>query len=251
MKLLAKIFGGRKNVMPSIAQIIITVVILPILCYIMSLIVGGDNAFSIISDFLDELSITQYWMNLLLSVKDGTNELSGLDVYSKSIDFIYITVIQTCIVGMCISLCKNLGIFFQIKGVPLLQSLLGVFFGCIIVNAFGLKNDLLSLYACAFLIILNMAVIWLFPKGPIGSKIGAILVGLGLQIIVAALSAGYVVFLSLIIEGAITDFMIAIRILFALFIPLRIVLFVDYIFFTPFSDSLDLELKNVMTKFKN
>lgn len=100
MKLLAKIFGGRKNVMPSIAQIIITVVILPILCYIMSLIVGGDNAFSIISDFLDELSITQYWMNLLLSVKDGTNELSGLDVYSKSIDFIYITVIQTCIVGM-------------------------------------------------------------------------------------------------------------------------------------------------------
>ena len=60
MKLFLKIFNKRGRIFPSIVQVILTVMILPALCFLLSLLTGGDRAFSMITNLLGELSITEY-----------------------------------------------------------------------------------------------------------------------------------------------------------------------------------------------
>ncbi len=240
MKLFLKIFNKRGRIFPSIVQVILTVMILPALCFLLSLLTGGDRAFSMITNLLGELSITEYWVDLLLLLSEDPGSISSMNIYRFSIQYIDAAVFETCVIGMCVSLCKNIGVIVGIRGIPLLQSILGIFLGCIMACSFEVSNDMSTLFYCAMLIILNVVVIWLIPTHAFYRKFLATLLGLGLQIIVAVFSSGYVVYLTLIREGRIRDLNIAIPCLLAIFVPLGAVVAFDYFFLTPEKDSLGL-----------
>jgi len=240
MGIIKKVFGGYKNMMASIAQIILVVIFLPVICFILSLLSGTDDAFSMITNLLGELSITEYWLNLFMLLIEGPLNMSGLDIYFTSVEYVNSAVFEACVIGMCVSLCKNIGIVIGIRGVPIIQSILGIFLGCIIVRFFGLTNDLSSLFFCSMLIILNLIVIWLMSSGNFYLKFLSSIFSLGLQIIVAVLSAGYIVYLTLIMNGLITDLKTALTFLAVIFLPMLIVLAVDFFLLTPEKKSLGL-----------
>ncbi len=233
MKILMWVFGGYKKIIPSIAQIILAVIILPILCFILSWLIGDNNASSMLTNIIDEFPVTDVWFDLLTTFINDSKFALGLTEYSTIINYINSKIFETCIVGMCVGLCKNIGIILRIRGVPIVQSILGVFLGCITVSAFGITNDIGSIYACTFLIIANVIVIWLIPNGDFVRKGLATLLGLGLQMIIAALSAGYIICLISIMNGTITDLKTAVICLSGMFIPFLLVLLFDYFFLTP------------------
>ena len=84
MKLFLKIFNKRGRIFPSIVQVILTVMILPALCFLLSLLTGGDRAFSMITNLLGELSITEYWVDLLLLLSEDPGSISGMNIYRCS-----------------------------------------------------------------------------------------------------------------------------------------------------------------------
>lgn len=240
MKYLSKILNKRSAIFASVVQIILTILILPALCFILSLLSGREDAFSMITNLLDELPITGYWVNLIMLPLETPGEISGLSIYYFSVEYIRTSVFETCIVGMYVSLCKNIGIILKVRGIPLVQSILGIFLGCIMVRYFGISNQLSTLFYCTMLIILNVVVIWLIPKHAFYRKLLATFLGLGLQIIVAALSAAYVVYLTLILNGQIKDLEIAVPYLVSIFLPMLIIMAIDYFLLTPEMNSLEL-----------
>lgn len=233
MKILKWMFGGYRNIMASIAQIILAIIVLPILCFIMSLLVGEKDAFSMLTNILGEFSITEVWFSLLMSFINSSEFTLGLTEYSAMLNYINAAIFETCIVGMCVGLCKNIGVIFGIRGVPIVQSIIGVFLGCITIKAFGITNDIGSIYACAFLIVANIIVIWLIPTGALFRKLLATLLGLGLQMIIATLSMGYIICLISIMNGTITDVKTAAICLGGVLVPFLMVMLFDYFFLTP------------------
>lgn len=238
MGILRSIFGGYKKIMASVAQIILAVIILPILCFLLSLLVGGKDAFSVITNLIGEFSVTEVWLSLLTNFINSSEFSLGLNETAVVLDYIYAAVYETCVVGMCVGLCKNIGIILGIRGVPILQSILGVFLGCITIQGFGIANGPESVMACAFLILLNVITIWLIPSGAFFRKILATLLGLSLQMIIAVLSIGYVICLIAIMDGTIADLKTAVICLTGMFVPFLIVILFDYFFLTPEKNSL-------------
>lgn len=237
MKTLAYLFGGRDEIKPSIAQILLIVAIFPFIGIPLSYIIG-DEALSVIYDLLSELPIAGYWFSLLVQLADTPSELFSFDVYLSSIEYMNSTIYEACIAGMCIDLCKNVGELIGMKGVPFIQSILGIILGCILIRAIGVSDGVRTMYFCSMLIVLNIVVIWVLPKGSFSQKILATVLGLGMQMIVAVFSSGYVVFITLILRGMITDLRVVITFLAALFIPMLVVLAIDYFCLTPKGDRL-------------
>ena len=233
MKFLSKLFGGYNNIIPSIAQLILAVFILPILCFILSLITSTDNAFLMISNLLGELSITEYWLDLFMMLVENPADIANFDVYPYAMNYINSAIFETCIIGMSVSLCKNIGIILGIKGIPVIQSIFGIFLGCIMMICSGISNETEILFFCSMLIILNIIVIWLIPTGKFYQKFLATVLGLGLQMIIATLSAGYVIYLILIGQGVITDLKTGIIFLIVILLPMLIMLTIDFFLLTP------------------
>lgn len=239
MNLLAKLFGGKDNVKPSIIQIIVVAVILPIVCFVLPSVLRVDLS-SMISELIGELSITEYWVGLLTLLLESPDALSRTDIYLGSIEQMNSALFEACVVGMCVGLCKYLGVLIGLKGIALVQSIVGLFFGCVMTRYLDRSSELHSLLFCSLLIVLNIIVIWLIPAGAFYRKFLATLLGLGMQMFAALFSEGYVVFLTLLMNGMISDMRTAIAFLWTLFLPILVVLFIDYFFLTPEKNSLGL-----------
>lgn len=217
MGFLIKIFGKRSNIIPSVAQIILVIIILPGVCFLLSLLVGKDGAFSVLKDFFSNICIMGKWFELLLLPQQSMEMNSTLETYNELIIYTGETIIQTCIMAMCLSLGIEIGKIIGIKGIPLIQSLIGVVLGCIVINSFGLKNDISSLIVIFVLTILNLIAAFIGS-----SAIRKLFIGFGLDIIIAALYSGYICLNMLILNGKITDIKIVLISLFVIMVPLVI-----------------------------
>lgn len=230
------LFGGYKNlylnILPSVAQIILAVFFLPVLCFILSLLSGADKAFSMITNLISEFSVTEYWFDLITLLGGSVSDITNMDILTESFKYVNAAVLETCAVGMCVGLCKNVGVLLDIRGIPVMQSILGVFLGCIVIRYCEISNEISSLFYCVFLIVLNIVVIWLLPSVDFIKKLLDMMT-LGLQMIIAALAAGYIVFLASIMNGTITSLKAAISVMILLFLPMLLVLAVDYFALTP------------------
>lgn len=227
-------FLKKKNLMASIAQILLAVILLPGICIILNAIMpdyGGQMFLSIISELPVWGEAFGIIGQLMMNIQEGGNVVL-LDFLNLLIDSVQVEILEATIMGMCIYACKSIGTLLYIRGVPVVQTLAGILLGTITV--YSIKSSSPAIYMTViFLFVLNVVLTLIEASGQWIKKALGIFLGMGLQSIIAGLTAGYVLVLAYLLLGGISDWNMAINLLCITLIPLISLMCLDYILFTP------------------
>ncbi len=233
MRSVVSFFGGFKNLIASVAQILIAIILLPFICFILKLILPA-NGISFILNLLQEIPFLDVWFDMVQKFaeapKDGVLVQNYLQaVIQPALDGAF----EALIIGMCVYACKTIGTMLYIRGVPVIQTVAGVFLGCITIKAIGVGDTYYSIFAIGFLVILNIVLTLLAAHGQVLQKVLGIFIGIGCQSILAGLAAAYVAALCLIINGWANSLGAAVGLIGVTVCPLLIFLLIDYFILTP------------------
>lgn len=94
-----------------------------------------------------------------------------------------------------------MGTLLFIRGVPILQTIIGVILGAITLQAMQ-GSTAYALYAAAFMVIANIVLTIFVATGQIVKKILSVFLGLGLQCLLAGFAAGYIALLTMFLKVA-------------------------------------------------
>lgn len=226
-------FLAKKNVMASIAQIILAVILLPMICMFLHVLMP-DNASEYLLNMVGELPIFSELVDIFVQLIVEIHSESKVDFvffYDTLIKAVYDSMVEAAILGLCVYACKAIGTMLYIRGIPVLQALFGIFLGTITLKA--MENDDIAMYTSfLFLIVLDIILTLFQASGQLLKKIFGIFFGMGVQILIAGLSVGYVLILVYILSGSIRDLNNIIILLGSVLIPLISILCLDYILFT-------------------
>ena len=109
--------------------------------------------------------------------------------------------VETAVIGMCVYMCVQVGTLLFIRGVPILQTIIGVILGAITLEAMQ-GSTAYALYAAAFMVIANIVLTIFVATGQIVKKILSVFLGLGLQCLLAGFAAGYIALLTMFLKVA-------------------------------------------------
>ncbi|MDD2956305.1 MAG: hypothetical protein PHD67_08325, partial [Oscillospiraceae bacterium] len=221
-----------KNVIASVAQIVLAVLLLPGLCFLYHLIVPDDNG-NILLNLFAQVPVLENWLEVLSGALLSTGAPIDVATYAEMvIDPVGQAIADSAVLGMCIYACKTIGTMIYIRGIPVLQTVVGVIVGCITCKA--MDGDFgYTLMAVLFLMLLNVVLTILCAHGQVLIKIAGIAMGLGYQMLVAGAGASYAAALALVMHGAVDSLAMAVALLLVPLCALLILLLVDYLFLTP------------------
>lgn len=226
-------FLRKKNVMASIAQVILAVILLPMVCIILKAIMPED-AISFFLNMVGELPVwgelTDIIVQLIVEINSGSSTGSLL-FYSAMIRGIQNGMIEAAILGMCVYACKAIGTMVYIRGIPVLQALSGILLGTLTIKAME-NDDVIKYMSLLFLVILNIVLTFFEASGQLLKKISGVVIGMGFQIMIAGFSAGYVLVLAYILLGSVRDPQEIVVLLTNTLLPLIVFLCLDYVLFT-------------------
>ncbi len=232
MRFIFSIFGGFKNLIATVAQILLAILVLPALSVILKLLMP-EGAVAFLWNLLQEVPFMDVWLGI---VTDFSASASQTILPASYLEMVLSPVrnamAEACVIGMCIYMCKTVGTMIYIRGVPVLQTVFGVFLGCIVLRA--MQGDMTySIMAIGFMVIANIVLTILAASGQVLQKVLGIFLGLGLQSVIAGLAAAYVAALTLILRGYVSSFFVAVGLVGGTSLPLLIVLLLDYFLLTP------------------
>lgn len=218
----------RKNlqncILPTIAQIILAIWLLPFLCFIMSKLIPADgpNFFNIL---IEQIPITDTWLGIVTNFSAQKNAPLS-EAYL--ISMIWSSIEETFIIGMWLEAWKKIGNFLGIKGAPILQTVIAVLLGCFTLA--NMDGDLFYTVSTGIFLLLLNALLILFTssRGILLTCLLGIL-ELALHCCVACFSVCYVGILLLILHGL--SAWVAFPMLLSAAIPMLFVLVCDYIIF--------------------
>lgn len=227
------IFGGYKSFKATIAQCMLAFILLPALgLFIHNLLPDMEGTF--FTSMLGEDNLFEGWLELLSNTFDQVNTAFNFTTYfDDTLRLIAKTIVETTLIGLCIYLCKTLGVMLNMRGVPILQTMIGVFLGCFMISFLKVSAPIYITVTYAFLCIANIMLTIFVTKDQVVLKVLGIFVGLSVQSIIAALACTYVAALQLIWRGIVTDLAAIIGLICLTASPLLIVLLIDYYLLTP------------------
>ena len=233
MKFILSMFGGFKNLIATIAQIILAILTLPLLCIILRFLLP-DKAGTFVLNILGEVPLFEVWLDMVAGFAGHADMAVNYTNYFEAVLApVGETMGEAILIGMCIYLCKTLGTMLYVRGVPVLQTIIGVFLGCITLGAMGSGDIRYIIMASGFLIIVNIILTIFAASGQPVKKVLGIFLGLGLQSAVAGMASAYIAALTLILQGAVTQLTVMIGLIGMTVCPLLILLLIDYYFLTP------------------
>lgn len=209
MSITKKIFKTKSDIIPTVAQLIIVVMLLPPICYLLSFLMG-ERAFDFVKGLLDEFPLTKYWTAIIFDFdwQKSFSTLSGLKLLAAVMKEVGNVIFEASIVGMVISMCKEFGKLLKFKGLPLLQSVIGVVLGCLLLRSIQFDGLNRKIIVCVVLAALTYAVHWLTSEdGFLKSALKAS-IEIGLDTFIAGWISGYTAYLSVILNNnaVFTDF---------------------------------------------
>lgn len=209
MSLIKKIFKTKSNIIPTVAQLLIVVFLLPPICYVLSFLMR-ERAFAFVEELLDAFPLTQHWMAVIFDFdwEKSFSTLSGLNLLTTVLQEIITVMFEASIVGMIISMCKKFGEFLKIKGLPLLQSVVGVILGCILLRSIQVGGMNWKLIVCTLLAALTYVVHWLTSNNGFLKSFLLTTIEIGFDTLIAGMISGYTAFLSVLLNNnsVFTDF---------------------------------------------
>lgn len=230
-----------KNIIGSFFQIILAVIVFPICCLLASGFYGADQKSQMIFNVLSELEMSNYWFDTLSILLDSSTIMTAVETTNRINNLLSTTIFEALIVGMCVSIFKNLGLFLRIPGIPLMQYILGVFSSCILIRFFDISPDISAIFITSALILLNMLIIWFLPNKNYICKLLAIFLGLALQVMFAMYTVIYLNLLICILKGYITSFTSVLAWIGSIFLPMLVLVLLDFIFLTPITKKLGID----------
>lgn len=188
-----------KNLIWTGAQIALAVILLPFVAILIHLILP-DGMLTIVINSIQEIPVIGQMLSMLGTLEA---ELEGGALPSVS-EYLLYTVeqvekasVETAVIGMCVYMCVQVGTLLFIRGVPILQTILGA----ITLEAMQ-GSTAYALYAAAFMVIANIVLTIFVATGQIVKKILSVFLGLGLQCLLAGFAAGYVALLTMFLKVA-------------------------------------------------
>ena len=189
-----------KNLIWTGAQIALAVILLPFVAILIHLILP-DGMLTIVINSIQEIPVIGQMLSMLGTLEA---ELEGGALPSVS-EYLLYTVeqvsVETAVIGMCVYMCVQVGTLLFIRGVPILQTIIGVILGAITLQAMQ-GSTAYALYAAAFMVIANIVLTIFVATGQVVKKILSVFLGLGLQCLLAGFAAGYVALLTMFLKVA-------------------------------------------------
>lgn len=226
-------FLKKKNMMASVAQVLLAVILLPMICMLLNVLIP-DNCMEFLLNLVGELpvwsEIVEIIIQLIVKIQSSSN-VDFLFFYNALIKAIQYSILEAVILGLCVYACKAIGTMLYIRGIPVLQALFGILLGTITLKAME-NDDIVKYTSFLFLIVLDVVLTLFEASGQLLKKILGVLIGMGTQSLIAGLSAGYVLVLAYILSGSIKDLSVIVALLMIILIPLICFLCLDYVLFT-------------------
>lgn len=216
----------------TLIQIMIAVILLPFLCVVMKALIP-DTAVNYLWNLLFEVPVMGDIMNMARDLASASAKPDGFAYVTQIIQIVGVGSLDALILGMCVHALKTVSTPVPILGAPVLQTIFGVFLGCIVVKAIGVSNVAYGTMAISFLIILNFLLSAFFSGENGFTKFLKVLISLSFECIVAALTSAYICVLMLTLRGEIPENKQVLLALLATVVPMLIMLLVDYFFLTP------------------
>lgn len=230
MKLVPPYFGTLAKVnkiMPTIAQLLLGFLVFPIACMLVELFLPGQLG-NFITNTVSGIAIFEVWPDAFSTIA----YYAPAELYMSYAEILTIAcataIMETGIISLCIMLCKNIGIVLQIKGAPVLQTIIGVFLGCIFCKSLSIYDEMEILFVYCVLLAFNLLILIIYEQELVRITIKTFL-SASFAIIIAGMVAAYVTAAMMMIQGSV-DLATGCMLLLYTFLPLAMMLIIDYFF---------------------
>lgn len=192
-----------KNLIWTGAQIALAVILLPFVAILIHLILP-DGMLTIVINSIQEIPVIGQ-MLAMLGTLSAELEDGALPPVSEYLYYTFVqvetAVVESCVIGMCIYMCVQVGTLLFIRGVPILQTIIGVILGAITLEAMHGSMDY-AILAMTFMMIANIVLTMFVAMGQIVKKILSVFLGIAMQSILAGFAAGYIALLTMFMQSA-------------------------------------------------
>lgn len=192
-----------KNLIWTGAQIALAVILLPLVAILIHLILP-DGMLTIVINSIQEIPVIGQ-MLAMLGTLSAELEGGALPPVSEYLYYTFVqvetAVVESCVIGMCIYMCVQVGTLLFIRGVPILQTIIGVILGAITLEAMHGSMDY-AILAMTFMMIANIVLTMFVATGQIVKKILSVFLGIAMQSILAGFAAGYIALLTMFMQSA-------------------------------------------------
>lgn len=192
-----------KNLIWTGAQIALAVILLPFVAILIHLILP-DGMLAIVINSIQEIPVIGQ-MLAMLGTLSAELEGGALPPVSEYLYYTFVqvetAVVESCVIGMCIYMCVQVGTLLFIRGVPILQTIIGVILGAITLEAMHGSMDY-AILAMTFMMIANIVLTMFVALGQIVKKILSVFLGIAMQSILAGFAAGYIALLTMFMQSA-------------------------------------------------
>lgn len=217
-----------KSVIASIAQILLIVILLPFLAQIIK-IVMPEKIVTFITSVLDEIPIISILSNYFMSFSTA-EFLNSFSLFAYTIETITSSMLSMYIVGLFVYIFKKLGELIGIRGIPVLQTVVGIFLSCFCFEYIGDSLEK-SIVFVVILMIISFVLAVIVQKGNVLKFFMDTGLGIGMATITAGTVCAYCTVLVLIIKGWFDSLLSAVNVLIWALIPALICLLIDYLLF--------------------
>lgn len=185
-----------------IAQIVLCVLLLPMICLVLSWVIPEESAGLLVS-LAGELPVVGIFFGMMGQLSTAAamgGEQSAMLILNTVVEAANSEFESAVILGMCIYALKRLGALLEMRGVALLPTVVGVLAGSLLLryihlDAVARYSTMLFLIAvCFFLTVISA------EKSFLGKAV-TIFLGLGLQAVIAAAAGAYACLLFYIAAG--------------------------------------------------
>lgn len=214
--------------LPSIVQILLGYILIPILAGILGLFSKSDDPMHLVNLVItaaSEIPVLGTMTDaIMLCLTNMGSEFSRLQMIESIALLSFWDLVAASSIGMWTGICFKLGKLIGIKGLPVLQSLAAVVITCSLSwfqSAYADTLYLLMLFA--FSLTLNTVLTFLVAD----RKFLAVLWGMGCEGVAGTFATAYAAFLIIAMQGLIPNLGIWILIQLCLIVPMTLFLVVD------------------------
>ena len=239
MKKLRRLLDSRKNLAATSAQLTALFIILPGLFYVLGLLLPEEALVSWLKSARTVPGFDGFYGYFceLTRLNPGGIKLIPhfLQLFRiMEAEVLKNTIFSTGILAMCLYAAKLLGNKLLLRGIPILQTLIGTILGIVLICFAKLYSAAPSGIAVLIvLIILNIVLTFTLESGQKVKKILSLTIGMGLSLYTAAAALAYICVLLMIGVGAMPTFLTALFLFCTTAIPFLILVTVDYYLLMP------------------
>lgn len=239
MKKFRRFFESHKNMAATFTQLAALFIILPTLFFLLGLLLP-ESAINSWCKILRSIPGFDHYYGYIIELarlEPGSIRLIPHIIQLFKIletDLLKDALFSTAIIAMCLYAAKLLGNKLLMRGIPIVQDLIGILLGIMLIYFIKLfAFNPVGIAVLIILIILNIILTFTLVSEQQVKKFLALFIGIGLSIFTAAASLAYVTVMILIAEGVMPTFMTAAILTCTTSIPFLIFVTADYYLLMP------------------